>query len=326
MTTTPHRRALPVVIAVITVQLIVFIVVWRDARDAQIRYAPVGVAAPAIVADSLARESDSLPGHPFDSRVLTTSAEARSEVRDGSLVAALVVDLSSTSDTLYVGGANGSTLVKAVTDRVRAVEESHGRAATVTDLVPARSHDKDQYFVRLLVLIWTVIGFAVAAGIAVAKGAQAPTRATSVVRLAGLGGVAVVAGLIGAIVAASSYDGHLLPVWLLGTLSVFAAGATTMACQSLFGLAGIGIATVVFLMLAVPDYIATHTLLLPQPWPTVDPWVPHSAATSALVSIVYFGGSAALRPLLVLVAWSVLSIGVMALSRHERALATVGVA
>ena len=131
-------------------------------------------------------------------------------------------------------------------------------------------------------------------------------------------------GLIGALVAGSTYDGHVLPLWFLGALTVFTAGATTMGFQSLFGLAGIGIGTVVFLMLAVPEYIATSPYLLPQPWPTIDPWTPHGAAASAFASIAYFGGSGALKPVLILIAWAVLSIGVMALARHERALAAVG--
>ena len=324
MTTTPHRRALPVVIAVIAVQLAVFIFVWRDARDVHIRGVPVAVAAPAIVADSLVSESEALPGQPFEARILTTPRDSRRQVRDGIVVAALAVDLTSTTDTLYVGGAHGSTLVKAVTDRILAIEKSHGRVAVVDDLVPARTHDNNQHFVRVLVLIWTVLGFGLSAGIAVARGALAPTRVKSVARLTGLGILSVVAGLVGAVVAASTYDGHLVQLWFLGALTVFTAGATTMALQSLFGLVGVGISTVVFLMLAVPEYIAASPLLLPQPWPTIDPWAPHGAAASAFASIAYFGGSGALRPVLILAAWSILSIGVMALARHERALAAVG--
>lgn len=324
MTTSPHRRALPVVIAVIAVQLIVFAVVWRDARDAHIRDVPVAVEAPAIVAESLVAESNAMPGHPFEARILTTPAEVRAKVHDGIVVAALAVDLTSTTDTLYVGGANGSTLVTAVTDRILAIEKSHGRVAEVVDLVPARSHDGNQHFGRVIVLIWTVFGFGLSAGIALAKGARAPTRLRSAVRLVGLAGLSVAVGLIGALVAGSTYNDGLLPLWFLGALTVFTAGATTMALQSLFGLAGIGISTVVFLMLAVPEYIATSPFLLPQPWPSIDPWAPHGAASEAFTSITYFGGATALKPILIIGAWSVLSIGVMALARHERALAAVG--
>ena len=326
MTTTPHSRALPVVLGLIAVQLLVFVFVWRDTRDAQIRDVPVAVAAPAIVADSLAGESNALPGHPFRSRILTSAADARAKVRDGVVVAALAVDLTSTTDTLYVAGAHGSTLVDAVTERILAIEKGQGRVAHVKDLVPARAHDADQHFVRVLVLVWTVLGFAFSAGIAVAKGATAPTRAKSVARIACLGAASIALGLIGALAAMTTYDGHLPALWLLGILTVFTAGVTTMALQSLFGLAGVGISTVIFLMLAVPDYIATSPLLLPQPWPSIDPWSPHSAATSAFASIAYFGGTTVVKPLLILVTWSVLSIGVMALARRERNLATVGTA
>lgn len=322
MPSSPHRRALPVIIAVVAVQVIVFALVWRDARDAHLRDVPVAIVAPAIVADSLASESDALAGHPFETRVLTTPAGGRAQIRDGVIVAALAVDLTSTTDTLFVGGAHGSTLVRDVTDRILAIEKSQGRTAVIEDLVPARDHDENQRVGRILVLLWTVLGFGLSAAIAFARGAQAPSRKRSLARLSGLSALAVIAGLLGAVVAGSMYDGHLVPLWLLGTLTVFTSGAVTMGLQSLFGLAGIGVGTVVLLMLAVPEFIATSPLLLPQPWPAIHPWVPHGAASSAFTSIVYFGGATALKPILVLGAWSVLSIGVMALSRHERDLAT----
>ena len=111
----------------------------------------------------------------------------------------------------------------------------------------------------------------------------------------------------------------IVPLWGIGALTVFSAGATTAAFQSLFGLAGIGFATVLFLMLAGPDYIATHSLLLPQPWPRVDPRVPHGAATSAVVSVVYFGAYTVVKPVLILAAWSVLTVAITVLARREHA-------
>lgn len=299
-------------------QLAVLALVWRGAGDAEIRNVPVAIAAPAIVADSLTHEANSLPGKPFDARISTT-VRAQKNVADGVVIAALAVDLTSTEDTLYVATAQGKTLVNAVVDNVRAIEKSRGRAISVSDVVPAHPGDRDLNVTRALVFTWIVIGFAAAAGVAFSKGTRTLSGKSGLARLFGLAALSVAAGLLGALVTGSTYGGHIVVLWAIGALTVFTAGATTAAFQSLFGLAGLGFATILFLMLAGPDYIATHSLLLPQPWPSIDPWVPHGAATSAVVSVVYFGAYTVVKPVLILAAWSVLAIAITVLARRERA-------
>lgn len=279
MTHSRHRRAAVVLAAVIVAQLAVLALVWRDARSNEIHDVPVAISAPAIVAESLATEVNELPGRPFDARFSRTDSEARRSVIDGVVVAAIAVDLTSNTDTLYVATAQGDTLVDAVIDKVRAIEGSRGRAIDVSDTVPARSGDHDLRLARALAFTWIVIGFAATATVAFVKGTRSPSRRKSLVRLFAMAVLSIAAGLVGAVAAGSTYEGHLLPLCAIGALTVFTAGVTTMAFQSLFGLNGIGIATVVFLMLAGPDYIASHPLLLPQPWLTLDPWVPHGATS-----------------------------------------------
>lgn len=307
-----------VLVVVIVVQLAVLALVWRGARDTEIHKVPVAIAAPAIVADSLAHEVNALPGNPFDARISRTPEEAQKSVTDGVVVAALAVDLTSTEDTLYVATAQGKTLVDAVVDNVRAIEQNRSRAIKVSDAVPARPGDHNLTVTRALVFMWIVIGFAATAGVAFAKGTRTPSRKRCLAGLFGLAALSFASGLLGALVAGSTYGGHLMPLWGIGALTVFTSGATTMAFQSLFGLAGLGFATVLFLMLAGPDYIATHSLLLPQPWPSIDPWVPHGAATSAVVSIVYFGAYTVVKPVLILTTWSVLAVAITVLARRER--------
>lgn len=307
-----------VLVAVIIVQLAVLALVWRDTRDSQIRRVPVAIAAPPVVADSLAHEVNTLPGRPFDARISLTPTEAQKAVKDGVVVAALALDLKSARDTLYVASAQGKTLVAAVVDKVRAIEMSSGRTIDVTDLVRARSGDLDLRVTRALVFSWIVVGFVATAMIAFVKGTRSPTRRRHASRLLGLAALSVTAGLAGALAAGPTYGGHVLALWGVGVLTVFTAAATTTALQGLFGVAGLGIATVVFLMLAGPDYIATHSLLLPQPWPTIDLWVPHGAATSAVVSIGYFGAYTVIKPVLILGTWCILAVAVTVLAHRER--------
>lgn len=318
MTMTPHRRALLVVIVVIFVQVAVFLLVWQSARTPQLHRVPVAVAAPFIVADALVSDVNSMAGRPFDARVVATAADGRSDVRAGRVVAAVSVDLAGTVDTVYVGGANGRTLIAAVTDRLSAIEKSNGRMVRVQDLVPAKYPD-GQRPLRLLALLANVVGFMYAAEIAVRKGVRASTLASGVKRLMWLGALSVGSGLVGMLLVGATSGAPTLTVWAISALTVFAAGSATMALQNFFGLAGIGAAATLLLLLAIPVYLATSPLLLPQPWPTLTGWFPHGASLSALVAVVYFGGSAALKPVLILAAWIILSIGTLALSRHERA-------
>lgn len=315
------RRASLIAAAVILVQLAVFALVWSDTRHPEIHDVPVAVAAPPIVADGLVTDANRLDGSPFDARIAVTAGEAKREVANGVVVAALFVDLVETNDTLYVASAQGEVLATAVADKVKALERGYDREVKVVDLVPAPTADKDLRITRLLVFVWMVIGFAAVTGIALAKGTRPESRQVYTTRLLGLVGLGVAAGLLGALATMGIYDGSWLGLTAVGALTTFTAGAATMALQSMFGLPGIGIATVVFLMLAGPDVIATHVLLLPQPWSAIDSWVPHGASTSAVVSIAYFNGHTVIKPVLVLCAWAVLSVAATILSRREIALA-----
>lgn len=319
MTRLRLRRTAVVLAAVIMAQLGVFALVWSDSQDRRIRDVPVAITAPAIVADSIAQEAHRLPGRPFKPRFARTPAAAEKMVADGVVVAALAVDLTSSTDTLYVATAHGDTLVDAVVDDVRGIESRRGRFVDVSDVVPARPGDRDLGVTRALVLIWLVIGFFASATVAFVKGTRPPSRRTGLVRLFAMAALSIAVGFLGALLTASTYDGHVLPVWGIGALTVFTAGAATMALQSFFGMAGLGIAAVLFLMLDVPDIIANHSLLLPEPWPSIDPWVPHGAATSAIVSIVSFGAYTVVKPVLVLGTWGILAVAITVLVRRERA-------
>ena len=61
---------------------------------------PIVIAAPAVVAQQLADEADSMPGAPFDATWTDDEDEARERVRDGRAVAAVLVDLRTTRDVV----------------------------------------------------------------------------------------------------------------------------------------------------------------------------------------------------------------------------------
>ena len=74
--------------------------------------------------------------------------------------------------------------------------------------------------------------------------------------------------------------GHLIALWWLGALLVFAVGAVTLAFQTLLGVIGIGITILVFVILGNPSAGGAYQpALLPRPTPCAESST--SAATTS---------------------------------------------
>jgi hypothetical protein len=72
---------------------------------------------------------------------------------------------------------------------------------------------------------------------------------------------------------------------------VFAVGAVTLAFQTLFGVIGIGITILVFVILGNRSAGGAYQpALLPPFWRAISSALPTGAATDTVRRIVYFGG------------------------------------
>ena len=127
----------------------------------------------------------------------------------------------------------------------------------VIDIVPLQRdgdfHGLTGYY---LVIGWIVGGYLVAALLGVASDAKRATRRRTIFRPIALILYAIISGLAGAIVVGpvlGALTGHLLALWWLGALLVFAVGAVTLAFQTLFGVIGIGVTILVFVILGNPS-------------------------------------------------------------------------
>jgi hypothetical protein len=147
-------------------------------------------------------------------------------------------------------------------------------------------------------------GYLVASIIGVSNGSVPATRQRGAVRLGALALYAVVSGVGGAVVAGpvlGALTGHLVALAALGALTVFAVGAFTMALQVWTGLVGIGLASLLFVVLGNPSAGGAYPApLLPPFWAAIGPWLPPGAATDGVRGIVYFGGTGAGTAALVL--------------------------
>jgi hypothetical protein len=204
---------------------------------------------------------------------------------------------AGTQDTLLVAGAEGGAVSTALTEVLTRVDAAQQRTLTTTDAIPAGAADARGLSAFYLAVGWVVGGYLVASIIGVSSGSRPLTRARGVVRLGSLAVYAVLSGVGGALITGpvlDVFDGHLLALSAFGALLVFAVGAFTMALQVWTGLAGIGLAILLFVILGNPSAGGAYPApLLPPFWAAIGPWLPPGAATGAVRGIVYFGGAGA---------------------------------
>lgn len=270
---------------------------------------PLAVVAPAPADGQLVEKLDRLPGSPLDPRAVTSEREALHQIKDRTIDGALIVDPRGTTDRLLVASGGGASLSQAVELVVRAAEKSERRTVRTVDVVPADQDDARSLSSFYLVVGWCVGGYLCAAILAISAGARPSNGHRAVIRLAALAVYAIAAGLAGAIIVGpvlGALPGTFLGLWGLGALVVFAVGATTLACQALLGIIGIGLAILLIVILGNPSAGGAYPYpLLPPFWRAIGPALPPGAGTWAGRSLAYFRGDAVTGPLLVLSAWAV---------------------
>ncbi|WP_242439012.1 DUF3533 domain-containing protein [Streptomyces sp. CB00455] len=293
---------------------------------------PIAVAAPlAPVAEQSVKQLTALPGKPLDPRTAKDEAAATGLIVNRDVDGALIIDPGAKTDRLLVAGGAGASLAQALEEVVGRVEASRGRTVTVTDVAPAAAGDGRGLSSFYLVIGWCVGGYLCAAILAISAGARPANSARAVIRLGALLVYAIVAGLLGTVIAGPVLDalpGSLMALWGLGTLVVFAVGAITLALQGLAGVVGIGLAILLVVVLGNPSAGGAYPYpLLPPFWKAIGPALPPGAGTYAARSIAYFKGNGAGGPMLVLAAWAVLGSAVTlacAVFRRGRPGAAVG--
>ncbi|WP_131738812.1 DUF3533 domain-containing protein [Actinomadura roseirufa] len=270
---------------------------------------PVAVVAPPRAAGAVAARLNGLDGHPVKARTAASEAQARRWLLDRTVDAAILIAPSGTSDTLLVASAGGPAVSSTAAQIAGRLESAEHRRVTVADIRPPAAGDGRGLSSFYLVLGWIVGGYLAAAILGVAGGARPASLRRTVIRLAALALYAVVSGLGGALIAGPVFGaltGHFLALWGIGALVVFAAAAATAALQILFGMIGIGVAILLFVVLGNPSAGGAYPkALLPAFWRAIGDWLPTGAATTAVRNVVYFSGHDTARAWWVLGAYAV---------------------
>ncbi len=254
---------------------------------------PVGVvgAAPAALAD---REA-------FDVHVYASEAAARAAIMDREVYGAVTGD-----GVLVATGASPA---------VAAALREAAPSAPVTDLAPGTANDPRVSTIASLALPLTILGI-VAALIAVLTARSVRER------LALVGGAAAITGLVAALLTHTLLDA--LPGPALGTaaavaLAVAAIGTAITGLASHLGRPGIGVGAVLMMFVGNPwSGVTSAPHLLPEPAATIGQLLPTGAAGNLLRSVAFFDGAAAGGYVVVLAAWLVAGLALIATATLRR--------
>ncbi|MFD0411468.1 DUF3533 domain-containing protein [Kitasatospora sp. NPDC127116] len=278
----------------------------------------IAVVAPPQVAPKLVGALESVPNDAVKALTAPDAETATQQIKDQKIYAALVVDPTGTQDTLLVGGARGPSAAKAAETITTAIDQSQGRTVKVQDVVPLAKGDTNGLSAFYLVIGWCVGGYLVASILGISAGSKPANVHRLVIRLGVLALYSIGAGLLGTVIAGPVLDalpGSILGLSAVGALVVFSVGAFTMALQCLFDVIGIGIAVLIFVVLGNPSAGGVYPApMMPPFWRAISSWIPNGAGTSAAKSVAYFDSTNLGLPILVLVVWALIGIGVALLA------------
>jgi len=275
---------------------------------------PVTVVAPEQVAAQVVDKLNAVAGEPVAARTSDDESAARAALRTGDTSAVYLANPSGTDDRLLIASGGGTSVATAVQELFTRAAAQQQRTVSVEDVVPLLPGDARGLSGFYLVIGWAVGGYLFAAMLGVAKGSRPATFPRALWRLGATVPYALASGLGGAVIAEPvlhALDGHLWSIAGIGVLVSMSAATVTIALQTLFGVVGIGLTVVIFVILGNPSAGGAYQPgLLPPLWRAISGALPNGAGTDAVRRVVYFDGHGIASPILVLIAW--VAAGVLA--------------
>lgn len=291
----------PALLAALLQAVMVLAFAWPAAHVAP-REVPLAVAGPAPAAAQVVRQlNESQPG-AFDLRTLPDEAAARAAVEDRDVYGAIV--LAPAGQKVLTASAASPAVAQALAQ----FTSGQRPGTTVEDVVKADPDDPRGTGFAAMVLPLVMAG--IAASVLLTLLIPSPRA-----RLLGVAAFAVAAGILTPLVAQtwlSLTPGTYLEVAGVTALASLAVAAPITGLAALIGPPGIGVGALTLLLLGNPlSGAATGPELLPRPWGAFGQFLQPGAAASLLRSATFFDGAAAARPLLTLLAWSLLGLSLL---------------
>ncbi|MGY4709936.1 DUF3533 domain-containing protein [Mycolicibacterium sp. CBM1] len=277
-------------------------------------HVPVAVVAPAQVVGQIVDKLNGLPGEPVTATAATDENAARQALRADEISGVYLFNPTGTEDRLLVASGGGTAVSGALEQVFTKVGAAQQRTVAVDDVVPLLPGDARGLSGFYLVVGWVVGGYLFASMLGIAKGSRPATFPRTMWRLGATVPYALASGFGGALVAEPllhAMNGHFWPIAGIGTLVTLSAATVTIALQILFGVIGIGLTVIIFVILGNPSAGGAYQpSVLPPFWRAISSYLPNGAGTDAIRRIVYFDGHAITHSIVVLVCWIVGGVAV----------------
>jgi hypothetical protein len=307
----PGRLTAIVVAGVVILQALMLLAFAWPATNTGPREVPVAVAGPPVAVEQVEAALGSAPGPDedvpaFAVTAVVDEAEATAAIEDRDVYGAVVV--TPERPQLLVASAAGPAVAQML--RAAAAELAEpGAAAPVEDVVPTTPDDPTGAGLAAGVLplvLTSAVGGLIAAIL---------LRSTRL-RLAAVAGITVLGGLVSAAVlqyALGVVDAAYLEVAGVAGLLIGAVAASVAGLGAVLGRPGAVLGLLVMIFVGNPlSAAASAPEMLPQPWGAVGQFLPPGAGVSALRSVAFFDGAAAVTPILVLSIWLVAGLVLLA--------------
>ncbi|WP_106399159.1 hypothetical protein [Actinocorallia populi] len=303
MRSRPHPLILALAVAAVQA-LMVLAFAWPSANTAP-RDVPLGVAGPAAAVTQLTQRLEQAQPGAFEVRTYADEAAARQAIEDREVYGAVAV--TPQGPRVLTASAASPAVSQALVQLAAA--QAGTPAPAVEDVVSADPDDPRGTGFATMILPLVMSGIAASAALTLLVRAARD-------RLLGVLVFAAAGGLLTALVAQtwlSLTPGSYLEVAAVAALASLATAAPITGLASLIGPPGIGAGALTLLFLGNPfSGAATGPELLPQPWGALGQFLQPGAAASLLRSVTFFDGAAARTPLLVLTAWALLGLALLA--------------
>jgi hypothetical protein len=268
---------------------------------------PVTVVAPPQAAGQIIDRLNAVAGQPVAASTSTDENAARNALLADETAAVYVVNPSGTNDTLLIASGGGTAVATAAQELFTKAAAQQHRSVAVDDVVPLQAGDARGLSGFYLVIGWSVGGYLFAAMLGIAKGSRPATFPRALWRLGATVPYSLASGLGGAVIAEHvlhALGGHFWAVAGVGVLVTQSAATVTIALQTLFGVIGIGLTVVIFVILGNPSAGGAYQpALLPTFWRVLSGVLPNGAGTDAIRRIVYFGAHGITQHIVVLLLW-----------------------
>lgn len=241
---------------------------------------------------------------------LASEQDARRQVHDGSLPAALI--LGEGKATLITASASGVELEGAIARAVESPLSSAGIRLSTVDVRPLPHSDPRGLGTFLLVIGWVLGGYLGVVLLTRARRDPFGSVRRTLGTFAWLAGYSFVSVVLGVLVASGILGilaGNVAVLILIGWLISFAVCAFTAGLVAVFGMPGVVIAIGCLVVLgnptsggSVPDQ------MLAGGWRVLAETLPTNAAVRGLRAVSYFGGSGLENPVLVLALYAGITV------------------